>query len=417
MNIVCKKEDCTGCNACFNICNHSAITMQSDEEGFLHPIIDQGLCVDCGLCVKVCPVINKIVKHDLPKKVYSGWSKSEHIRLQSASGGAFTEIASYFIKEKKAVVFGVAMNDHLQAVHTYIEHKEELPKLQGSKYVQSNVGTSLRDVRHFLRNGRVVLFSGTPCQIAGLRNFLHRDYDNLYTIDLICHGVPSPKLLEDYKNYISERIGEPIRDIYFRNKKSSWIFFNMAINSHIEGQGAKSYDYEGSYYADPFIRGFLRDNAIRPNCYHCSYTDTHRVSDFTLADWWGYKATSEKDKGFEHKGVSLIMCNTRKAVDVINKLNLDIRERNIEEAMNTNLSLKQPFPMPDTRQQFWLDYGTLPFQAMVNKWMYPEPLSVSNYISIYYKSSFATNFLIRSFRLIEKILRKVDLPVMKIMAK
>lgn len=413
---ICKVELCSGCGMCVQLCKHSAIKMISDIEGFLRPVVEPALCVDCGLCQKRCPANSPaFVNRNEPLKVFSGWSSDVEIRMASSSGGAFSEIAKYVIS-KNGVVFGVALDDNVQARHTYVEQEEDLCKLQGSKYVQSVIGNSYKEAEEFLRQGRLVLFSGTPCQIAGLYGYLHKDYENLLTIDLICHGVPSPRVFEDYKKWIEDKIHEKVSDVIFRCKKSSWIFYSMGINSHTEKNKITAYSYTGSYYADPYIRVFLRDNILRPSCYSCQYASTKRVADFTIADWWGYKATCPDDKDFERKGVSLLMCNSRKASEIVLELNLDLRERTLEEAIRTNHSLRQPFSLPPTRDRFWRDYGRLTFPEMIDKWMYPEKIALSTYMRIYYPNN---RIFIRVVNLYERVMRKLRLSqlIVKIQAK
>ena len=413
INKVCETEKCTGCGVCAQICQHSAISMQSDAEGFLHPVISNSKCVTCGMCQYSCPVNNLAIKRK-PLKVYSGWSNDEYIRMDSSSGGAFTEIAK-LILAKDGVVFGVAMDERQQARHIYIERESELFKLRGSKYVQSIINDSYKKAKHFLQSGREVLFSGTPCQIAGLYNYLRKKYDNLTTVDIICHGVPSPKVFDDYKSWIEKLIKEKITSIKFRCKKSSWIFFNIGINPNIE-QDNINYSYTGSYYADPYIRAFLRDNILRPNCYHCQYTSIDRVSDFTIADWWGYKGKTAYDKDFDRKGVSLIMCNTEKAVNMVKLLDMRLDERTPEEALRTNLSLKRPFPEPKTRNEFWKDYARMDFQSMVNKWMYPEKILLSTYIRIYHRER---RLLYNIINLYERVVKRLKLEklIIRVQAK
>ena len=413
---ICKVELCSGCGMCIQLCKHSAIKMISDIEGFLRPVVEPALCVDCGLCQKRCPANSPaFVNRNEPLKVFSGWSSDEEIRMASSSGGAFSEIAKYVIS-KNGVVFGVALDDKVQARHTYVEQEEDLCKLQGSKYVQSVIGNSYKEAEEFLRKGRLVLFSGTPCQIAGLYSYLHNDYENLLTIDLICHGVPSPLVFEDYKKWIEDKIHEKVSYVKFRCKKSSWIFFSMGINSHTEKNKITTYSYIGSYYADPYIRAFLRDNILRPSCYSCQYASTKRVADFTIADWWGYKATCPDDKDFERKGVSLLMCNSRKALEIVHELNMDLRERTLEEAIRTNRSLKQPFSLPSTRDRFWRDYERLTFPEMIDKWMYPERIALSTYIRIYFPDNKIVFLVVNLY---ERVMRKLRLSqlIVKIQAK
>lgn len=380
MNKICDKNLCTGCMACVNICSHNALSMESDIEGFLYPQVDQTKCVDCGLCVKTCP-INIAPSTNSPIDVYSGWIKDVSLRMASSSGGAFTTLAMPVLNDG-GVVFGVALDDNLKAYHTYVESVLDLSRLRGSKYVQSYIGDSYKDAKKFLQAGRKVLFSGTPCQIAGLKKYLRKEYDNLFTIDLICHGVPSPKIFEDWKSYMKKRFAlKDITSIDFRGKKSSWIFFHMTIDGHVEKDEA--FHYEGKYYDDPYIRGFLRDYFLRPSCHQCHFTKIERCSDFTIADWWGYQSEKGETRDFEKKGVSLMLCNTEKAVSFYNEKcsgYFVARKRTLEEACRTNASLQHPFPPSPLRDQFWDDYSKLPFNMMVEKYMYKERLPLSRRI-------------------------------------
>lgn len=373
MKEICNIPECTGCMACLNVCAHKAICVVRDEEGFDRPHIDELKCVDCGLCKKVCPINTHPITYE-PRKVFSGWSSDENIRISSSSGGAFTEIARPIL-EDGGVVFGCALNSDLVAEHIYVETLEELrTKLSGSKYVQSRIGSTYQQARSLLRQGRKVLFSGTPCQIAGLRNYLRKDYDNLYTVDLICHGVPSPKVFEDYKKFMQKRENMSLTDIRFRCKKSSWIFFNMTLTGHVEKSSAFKI-YEGCYYEDPYIRGFLRDYFLRPSCHQCHFTSTQRCSDFTIADWWGYQKESPADKDYALKGVSLLLVNTDKATSLLSSIKMHLRERTMDEAKRTNISLSHPYPMSPVRTQFWDDYKLLSFEELVKKYMRPEKVA------------------------------------------
>ncbi len=391
--------------------------MQADTEGFLRPVINQDVCVECGMCIKICPINTPTAKSDIPLHVYSGWSKDDDVRKYSASGGAFAELALYFMEKMKGVVFGVAMNEKVEACHIMINHKNDIRELQGSKYVQSNIGDAYKQAEIMLTQGKKVLFSGTPCQIAGLRNYLKHDYENLYTADLICHGVPSGKVFADYIKYIEQHIGHVVYDVRFRCKKNSWLFFNMAINSHVEKNGAITYEYEGGYYSDPYIRAFLRDNALRPSCYQCQFTSVNRVSDFTFADWWGYKAETVEDKDFEKKGVSLIFCNSQKASQAIKELNMCLRERTLDEAKKTNMSLSKPFPRPVTRDEFWEDYSKMSFKEITKKWLSPEKLMPDQYTRYRCSNLYVRRFMEKLSRGYMKICRKLGKAVVKIEAK
>ncbi len=370
---VCEKNKCSGCMACVNICNPKAISVIVDEEGFDSPIINQSLCVDCGLCVRICPLNKDQSNIQLfqPLSVYSGWSNNEEIRFNSSSGGAFTELAKEILK-KDGIVFGAAFDKDFTFCHTYVSTEDELERLRGSKYVQSRILNTHTEVKTFLNQDKWVLFSGTPCQVAGLKSFLRKDYDKLLTIDLICHGVPSPKVFEDYKKYILEKeCFTKFHKINFRDKrKSGWNFFCISITGNTKENQQK--EYVGEYYSDPFLRGFLRDYFLRSSCYECKFTSIKRPSDITIADWWGYKPFDKTEGDFEQKGVSLVFANTLKGEDVVSTANMKLRNRTISEALKTNLALKEPFAMPSARKEFWQDYNSIPFSEVVLKWMKKE---------------------------------------------
>ncbi len=387
---ICDYDLCTGCMACVNVCAQNAIQMQPNSEGFFYPVVDESLCKNCDLCSMICPNNNPITKEE-PKAVYSGWSKDENLRMQSSSGGAFSEIALQILRHG-GVVFGCILNEKLDAEHTFVENENDLGKIRGSKYVQSYIGDSYKKARSFLNEGREVLFSGTPCQIAGLKAFLKKDYSNLLTVDIVCHGVPSPRIWKDYIKYIEEVNGDRVESVIFRSKEYSWVFYGMNISFH-----RKKNKYFGPYYNDPYIRGFLRDLFLRPSCPTCCYTSTDRVSDFTIADWWGYKKTNQKDKDFQCKGVSLILANSNKSLNVVKSLNMELREKNIEDAKKTNLCLSRPYPKNPLREKFWEDFNSKSFSEVISKYMMPEK---KHWSVLYLQKHKNTDRLIKIIRLL-----------------
>lgn len=327
INII-DKKNCCGCNACVQHCPKSCITMQEDEEGFLYPIVDQEVCIDCGLCEKVCPVLNQGEERK-PLQVYAANNTNEEIRMQSSSGGVFTLLAETIIQEG-GVVFGARFNDDWEVIHDYTETQEGLATFRGSKYVQSRIGDSYCQAEQFLKKGRKVLFSGTPCQIAGLNLFLRKEYNNLLTVDFICHGVPSPGV---WKSYLEELIAlqgnrknsvlshskpiilNSIRDISrieFRNKRLGWKKYSFALTLSVPvGHGTKNTVLLSEPYNENiFMKGFLADLYLRPSCYACPAKCLKSGSDITVGDYWGIQNVMPEID--DDKGICCLMVNTDK---------------------------------------------------------------------------------------------------------
>ena len=287
---LCKKSECTGCMACINICPRKAIVLQQDEEGFLYPIILKDNCIKCGACVKVCPQMNsKRSAENYDKKVYAGWMKNRRLRRRSTSGGAFTAFAKE-IMSNNGVVYGAGFDKDNKVIHKRITKKSELKQLRGSKYVQSYIGNTFSQVKDDILNGMPVLFSGTPCQIDGLYSYLGNRYEKqLFTIDLVCHGVPSPEIFSKYLEYLEKQYKSKVKKVYFRDKEPGWYVFGMRVEFQ------NGFVYKKNTYEDPFARGFLRNLFLRPSCHSCHYANNQRIADITLADFWGYQSTNEKD--------------------------------------------------------------------------------------------------------------------------
>lgn len=302
--------------------------MQEDEEGFLYPIVDQEVCIDCGLCEKVCPVLNQGEERK-PLQVYAANNTNEEIRMQSSSGGVFTLLAETIIQEG-GVVFGARFNDDWEVIHDYTETQEGLATFRGSKYVQSRIGDSYCQAEQFLKKGRKVLFSGTPCQIAGLNLFLRKEYNNLLTVDFICHGVPSPGV---WKSYLEELIAlqgnrknsvlshskpiilNSIRDISrieFRNKRLGWKKYSFALTLSVpDGHGTKNTVLLSEPYNENiFMKGFLADLYLRPSCYACPAKCLKSGSDITVGDYWGIQNVMPEID--DDKGICCLMVNTDK---------------------------------------------------------------------------------------------------------
>lgn len=332
------KHDCCGCAACVQRCPKQCITMSEDEEGFLYPHVNSDNCIDCGLCEKVCPIINQDIPRS-PLEILAGKNPDDKIRIQSSSGGIFTILAERIIDEK-GVVFGVSFNKHWEAVHSYTETKEGLAAFRMSKYVQSIVGNTFKEAEIFLKQGRKVLYSGTPCQISGLKKYLRKEYENLLTIDFICHGVPSPGVFRWYlgeeiariahknsknntfilqpiplipkSDILAKEYGFKIKDIRFRDKRHGWKKFCFVLElSKINSVSKKNYVFlSQTLNKNAFLRGFLKDLYLRPSCHYCTSKELKSGSDITIGDFWGIE--NIKPEIDDNKGISAIVINTNK---------------------------------------------------------------------------------------------------------
>ncbi|HIZ04998.1 MAG TPA: Coenzyme F420 hydrogenase/dehydrogenase, beta subunit C-terminal domain [Candidatus Phocaeicola gallistercoris] len=363
MITITQKQDCCGCNACVQICPKQCITMQEDEEGFLYPHIDRNTCVDCHLCEKTCPVLNQGKERE-PLKVFAAINKDEKVRMQSSSGGIFTALAEYVIKQG-GVVFGARFDEQWQVKHDYTETMEGLATFRGSKYVQSQIGNTFQETEQFLKAGRKVLFSGTPCQIAGLLSFLRKEYDNLLTVDFICHGVPSPMV---WRRYLKEEVARQceknsvlnypisekdvrVEDISFRNKRLGWKKYSFALTlSTTNGSGKKiQFCSYAPITKNEYLRGFLSNVFLRPSCYSCPVKSLKSGSDITLADFWGIQSDS---KFADDKGTSALIVNTALGKYIIHGLNIDVYETSIESVASNNRCYFKSTHKPDNRVKF-----------------------------------------------------------------
>lgn len=300
------KRSCTGCGACVCVCPVGCIQMVENKEGFFYPVIDHTQCIGCKKCYKVCP--NEPEDDENVVAVLAGYSHNRDIRLTSSSGGVFTHLAEEVLK-RNGVVFGVAMQKS-QAVICAVENIEEIPKLRGSKYVQSRVGNAYRQVEKYLKEGRLVLFSGTPCQIAGLYRVLKKEYMRLITVDFVCHGISSPQVLE---KYLKERgNGKRISEIVFRDKTEGWNKFSMKIKWEDHTVSRASME------EDLYLQSFLKNLNLRSSCFSCKFRKIHRRSDITLGDLWG---ADEVVNGWtEDLGYSLILIQSKKGKELLESI-------------------------------------------------------------------------------------------------
>lgn len=382
------KQDCCGCSACVQRCPKQCISLYEDEEGFLYPKVNLDACVDCGLCEKVCPVLNHSEEH-IPIAVFAAKNPNEQIRYESSSGGIFTLLAEQIIDEG-GVVFGVKWNEHFEAIHAYTETKEGLAEFRGSKYVQSRIGETFKQAERFLRSGRKVLFSGTPCQIAALKSFLRKDYENLFAVDLICHGTPSPGVFRWYLNeelqkaaahqsgkkiqfrsslpipsiakadVLAREQGFKIKDIRFRDKRLGWQKFSFVLSLEnlsealVEGEkNSVSLSYVLRQHA--FLRGFLSDLYLRPSCYVCPSKSGKSHADITLADYWGiYTLVPELD---DDKGCSAIIVNSDSGLLLIKQLGIKLYTVPFSDLVKKNPAFAKSAKEPKVRSEFFKNDG------------------------------------------------------------
>lgn len=309
---VINKENCTACGACENICPNNCLRMIQDDEGFLYPQIDMGKCNNCGKCIRVCPILNKKkFCNSMEPKVYAAWSLNDEIRKDSSSGGIFTELALCII-ELRGYVIGARYNEKHLVEHDIAKNKDELALLRKSKYVQSKIGLIFREIKNFLDQDKHVMFVGTPCQVAGLRKFLNRDYEKLLLCDLVCHGVNSPLVYLKYLEELESKYKSKVKNINFRDKQISWKNFGTRVIFE------NNQEYYRSQREEPFYRGFINNLFLRPSCYNCRFKVFPRQADITLADFWGVEK-SLKDLDIE-KGISLIMIHSERGQEYFDKL-------------------------------------------------------------------------------------------------
>jgi len=337
------KEDCCGCTACEEGCPLHCITMVPDGEGFLYPRVSESDCIHCNLCDSVCPFTNENAPM-APIESFAARNDDEAIRRESSSGGAFTALAERVIRNG-GIVFGVRFNEQWQTVFDHTDNSEGLKAFIGSKYVQAQVGNTFNEVRNFLKQGRQVLFTGTPCQVAGLRHFLKQKDENLLTMDFICHGVPSPKVWERYLAEVTSNNIGAINDVQFRNKKDGWKHYNFVIDYNHAGEHFHLHSW---YEQNPYMRAFLHDLILRPSCYHCKIKGGRSGSDLTMADFWGIDGVMPLID--DDKGISAIIANTERGFHLVNNSGVKLWSSRREDILAHNPSLElcaKPHPRRD----------------------------------------------------------------------
>ena len=349
------KTQCSGCTACQQACAHNAISMQRDEHGHVYPHVDTSACINCGLCDKVCPFLHKDkFSNDTlsPITVHAVYNKDDEVRQRSTSGGVFTLLAKYVISNG-GVVFAARFNENFSIIHDSFDNMGDIDAYRGSKYAQSNLGDTFIQIKRELKQ-RLVLFVGTPCQVAGLRSFLNRDCDNLLTCDFICMGISSQAMWKDYlKIYWS---GHTINRIFFKDKRNGWHKWRMLINY----DDSKEYLTPG--LQDPFFFTYLKHFSYRPSCFECPFRHCHRVSDITIADCWGIdKIHPDFD---DNKGCTAFITHSKKGEEILEniKRNLFQIDYDINDVIFYNPYIQKPISQPDLYEFFNDEYTKYGFE-------------------------------------------------------
>lgn len=350
---------CSGCMACEQACPCNAIDEKEDNKGFLVPEIDTDKCINCGICKKVCPANNEEIyrKEKGSQEIYGGWLKADHLRMESQSGGAFTAFAQVIL-ENKGVVYGVALEEDNIARYVRITSEDELYRLKGSKYVQAYTGLIFSSVQKDINSGKKVLFSGTACHIAGLLHFIpEKEQKNLYTCDLVCHGVPSPKVFRDYINYMEGIHNTKISRFNFRDKEKGW-------QSHVESFCIES---DKKVYSRIYAELFGSTLMFRESCFCCRYASFERIADLTVGDFWGIEnAYSEYEK--DSKGYSLIMVNSSKGKEIFRNAKTHLFYFETDRKSCEQLNLLRPTERPEGVNQFWKYYNSRGFRYILQKY-------------------------------------------------
>lgn len=390
------KNQCTGCTACANICPKSCIEMKEDDEGFSYPVIDNSKCISCLACERVCPILNNHTHKDEETKAYAALSKNDETRLESSSGGIFSELAK-LILQSNGIVYGAKYDDDFKVIHTGIEDIESLKELRGAKYSQSDLSTIFQTVKKQLNNGRQVLFSGTPCQIGGLKAFLKKDYDNLYCIDFVCHGVPSPLVWKKYIEYRSQvdADNQVPEYINLRNKESGWSHYSYQI----EFAYSKSNHYLCQNDKDLYMSLFVNNYILRRSCSNCYYKGYSRESDITLGDFWGiWDILPSMD---DNKGTSVVFTHSNKGEKLLNSaaIHLQFNPVTLDQATMMNPSLLKSSHPKENRERVLQEIGQNGFHTK------EKIIEIINQDKL--KASLENNTHTSKLALIRKIIRKI----------
>ena len=353
---------CCGCKSCQNICPRHAISMVENEEGFLYPIVDEKKCINCGLCKKICPMLNDISRDKYLKNAVciAAKTKDENIQLNSSSGGIFGTFATNVL-EKNGIVVGSTMDSNHNVKHIIINNIDNIYDIMGSKYVYSDLNTIFVEIKENLNNNKQVLFSGVPCQVAALLNYLQKDYTNLITIEVICHGTPSQKLFNKYVEYLEKKYNAKLIDYKFRSKEAANWGTYKSMAKFVNLKNNKIFVKKINADFDPYYWNFLNAKNYRESCYECKFANPNRNSDITLGDFWGIEHI--KPEMVDYKGVSIVVINTEKGLNFFETMKDKIEYEKVEygEIRKNNGQLQKPSKRPKERDTWYNNFESEDF--------------------------------------------------------
>ena len=345
-----EKAACSGCGACSAVCPEGCIEMKKDDEGFLYPYADKNKCIHCSLCDKICPIKNQEAKKVEKVTCYAAYNKNDEERKNSSSGGIFVALAKKVISNG-GVVFGAAFDGELHLRHISAKSLADLKALMGSKYLQSRTVESYIEVKDCLEQNKEVLFSGTPCQISGLKGFLGKEYEKLILVDIVCHGVPSPNFFSAYKSFLEKKYKSKVISVDFRNKKYGWKRYSVRV---LFENGKEICE---NFIDNMYMKAFLKNVCLRTSCYDCAFKSIPKCSDLTIGDFWGCDHVL-KEKN-DDKGISLILVNSQRGYDFLNEIGNDIVCTSIDsnEALKFNPTAFRSVAFTPKRTKFFQMLG------------------------------------------------------------
>ena len=353
-------KDCTICSACFNSCPVGAISFSKDYLDFSYPEINADRCINCNQCEKTCPLLGSKASPENGYPVaFAAKSDDDSVRLHSSSGGVFYELASQMLRDG-GYICGAVFDENFHVKHIVSDTQEDLRRMMGSKYAQSNVGYCYREIKSKLKEGHKVLFSGCPCQVAGLRTFLGKDYQNLLLVELICHGIPSDLMLQTYIAMQEKKYGAKLKQLEFRNKAKGW--HNSSVRMEFENGRV----YSKPITADAYMNGFLGSAFLKSSCYNCHFRNFISGSDIILGDFWGSEAELSED---DNKGISALLVNSGKGMDILDRCNLVVSPANVETIIKYNRNLIQSAKPSPQRNQFYDLSESAGFDAAIQQYL------------------------------------------------